>query len=89
MADMNSSSYFLDTAKTGARHVYHTGFLANDRQKDKADFEEVGGVAHMMMSAHLAGQVILTQRRLGEFRYEYIATKTANDNVSTKLRPAA
>jgi hypothetical protein len=49
--------------------VYHTGFLAIDRQRDKA----VDDRASSLLRQAEAGEVELMQRRTGRGRFEYLA----------------
>lgn len=53
----------------GARAVYHRGELAKDRRLDKA----VNADANLAWLLAEQGHLQLSQRRLGEGAYEYIA----------------
>jgi hypothetical protein len=54
----------------GRSMVYHVGFLARDR----GEAHWINEIAGAAWDAHLAGKVALTQRKLGDSDYEYIAT---------------
>ena len=65
----------------GKRFVYYTGFMVFDREKNvPAD-----NVARCAWSFMLDGKVVLTQRKIGPQKYEYIAmpTKEINPPVFT------
>jgi hypothetical protein len=53
--------------------VYHTGFLATDRQADK----DLDRRAAALLLRAAAGEVTLYQRRLEADRYEYFMAETA------------
>lgn len=75
-------AYWLKTARPGEKALYYQGFLMRDREV----FMRGGGFADKFpprikaalaaWKAYLDGTVSLTQRKLGQFDYEYIATKT-------------
>lgn len=79
----------IESGLPGERMVYYTGFIMVDRGNMTLDQPEVvpaaqvrdplklsiTGLADMAMEAALAGEVFLTQRRLGPGVYQYIATK--------------
>ena len=76
--------------------VYHTGFIAEDRGSDSTwqsdDAKRIGQLADRMMYMQERGQAVLTQRRLDDGFYEYLATPTrGNENhpAFVELRAAA
>lgn len=58
----------LTGLKPGERYIYHRGNLFRDRHD-----ETVRSLAKAVLRSYAAGQVELTQRRLGFEQYEYIA----------------
>lgn len=62
---------WLSKSKPGSTTTYHVGYLPNDREADQG----VNMVAHAALMASEVEAVLLTQRRLGDFRYSYLATK--------------
>ena len=76
--DLNNFASWCNTAKTGDSIIYHKGYLAKDRgpltvpAKKQSDLSWVA--AHALAESD-AGKLALTQRRNGDFDYDYIATK--------------
>ena len=76
-----SFAYWLKGANRRERAVYYRGFLMRDREilvhnGVTADrFPPKIKTALMAWKAHLNGTVKLTQKKIGPFEYEYIATK--------------
>jgi hypothetical protein len=64
--------HFVAHSKRGERVVYHAGFL----MKDRMESAEVDALADQAMSAQVAGEVVLLQRRIGFWDYDYIAVRT-------------
>lgn len=79
---------WLRTAKPTDVCIYHTGLLMADRM---AGFKRKGPYATLdrqledlrigVLTAWSLGDVLLTQRRLGEGQYEYLATRTQKDRA--------
>ena len=71
------------TSPPKTRVIYHTGFLCKDRDRTKRYGEvlkradTVNSVAYMAQELSDAGRAFLTQRRLGDDVYEYIATRSS------------
>ena len=73
--------YWLKGAKEGERVVYYEGFLMRDRES----FLRAGGfsdnfpprikAAIMAWKAYMNGELTLTQKKIGDYEYQYIATK--------------
>jgi len=59
----------LAAQPAGSSAVYHTGFLVKDRELSKA----VAATAALAWQLAEAGHLLLTQRRVGEGTFEYIA----------------
>ena len=63
--------------------IYHTGFLCKDRERGRKYGEvlkratQVNSVAYMAQELSDAGRAFLTQRRLDDEVYEYIATRSS------------
>ena len=68
-ADLNAVLASVRRLGPGERAVYHTGDLLEDRKKDP----EIGLLATEVFARARAGDVYLTQRRLGEARFQYTA----------------
>lgn len=75
---------WLSEARRGDSFVYHQGFIANDREValsegnsklSRDERKRVWREARDAWMAYEGRQVCLTQRRLGEGRYDYIATR--------------
>jgi hypothetical protein len=60
-------------AASGAATIYHTGFLAIDRQEDCDAGRKLDKLATRLLAAAYRGEVLLIQRKLGEGRYEYLS----------------
>lgn len=54
--------------------VYHRGYLARDRHGNQWRARELSKTAAYWMARADAGEVVLTQRRIGIECFEYIAT---------------
>ena len=74
-------AYWLKNANKGDRVVYYDGFLFRDREilvhngLPATGFPDKIKAAIFAWKAYLNGLVQLTQRKRGDFEYEYIATK--------------
>jgi hypothetical protein len=68
-ADLNAVLASVRRLRSGERAVYYTGNLLKDREKDP----EIGLLAVEVFARARAGDVYLTQRRLGEARFQYTA----------------
>jgi hypothetical protein len=64
----------LALLRPGEKVCYHTGSLMRDRVQG-LDFGKVNNVAHAAFLALEAGKVHLTQRYIGDGRYDYLAVK--------------
>lgn len=62
---------WLAVAAAGERRVYHLGDLASDRIKSAA----INAVAMAAWGACAAGEIQLTQRKIGAGEYQYIARR--------------
>lgn len=71
--DMNAFHHWLKSARGGDRCCYYSGQLAADIGiiKNPETFQ----VAAMAMRASNEGRVYLTQCRISDLKFEYIATK--------------
>ena len=65
----------LFAAPPGGSFIYATGYLARDRNCDKKD--ALDRIAELAMAANAGRTAFLTQRKIGDGIYEYIATKSA------------
>lgn len=73
--------YWVKGAKPGERVIYYEGLLMRDRES----FLRAGGFADnfppnikaaiMAWKEYLNGEVTLTQKKVDEYEYQYIATK--------------
>lgn len=76
-----SFAYWLRNANRGDSVVYYNGFLLRDREilvrngLMPEKFPDRIKAAIMAWKNYLNGAVALTQRKRGDFEYEYIATK--------------
>lgn len=87
---MNEFKNEFVLAKPGQRIIYAVGDLAYSKAtKPMADGSrdgaELSGLADLVWTQHILGTAVLTQRRLAENQYEYIATKA---NPPSQLREA-
>jgi hypothetical protein len=62
---------FITIAVRGECAIYHRGYLARDKSKDAG----VLALANAAKHASSQGVATLTQRRLGDHDYEYLATR--------------
>lgn len=72
--------YWLDNPEDVKQCKYYVGNLGNDRYLKWALIHPeinipVNALAEAAWDAHIAGKVHLTQRKLGDGRYAYYATK--------------
>ncbi len=73
----------FSTCPPKTKVIYHTGFLCKDRERARKYGEvlkradTVNSVAYMAQELSDAGRAYLTQRRLGDEVYEYIATRSS------------
>jgi len=80
--DLNNFAAWFGMAKPGESVVYYTGYLPTGRQPvrlrngSELITPDASWVAARALDEALSGFLLLSQRRLGEFKYEYIATKT-------------
>ncbi len=76
IAEMTTPGFhrWLNSAKPNDTTVYYTGDLIAARHEGF-----VIGVATAAMDAYKAGRVFLTQRRIGEGEFEYIATASSSN----------
>ena len=76
----NVKAWYTNSLR-GKSLVYHTGYLAKDRETkardatEKAYYDEISAVANYLFGLAEEGRVSLVQKRLGPMRFEYIATK--------------
>jgi hypothetical protein len=63
---------WLAIAQPGDRALYHTGFLARDRQ----DSDRLDEFADHVALLSDSGMVSLIRRRVGEERWDYLAERT-------------
>lgn len=75
MSNVEFFEHWLTGAPAGQSWCYHQGYLAVDREQFGGS--EVAALAQRAWRASEEGFVLLTQRRLGEGSYEYLATRTA------------
>ena len=71
---------WVTTAPPGEQYAYHVGLLARDRfegDDESRPREPVHGLARAVWLAHMAGLVLLTQRRRDTISFYYIATRSA------------
>ena len=79
--DLNNFAAWFGMAKPGESIVYYTGYLPTGRQPEnnkrtgQKTLPDSSWVAARALDECEGGFLALTQRRLGNFRYEYIATK--------------
>ena len=66
---------FLTLAKRGEMAIYHRGFLARDTRRPHVENTKVRQLAEAAKVANKNGIATLTQRRLGEGVYEYLAIR--------------
>ena len=67
---------WLETSHPGDSVIYHSGYLAKDRQRIPG--QELPACSHLGALAwdwYEAREVCLTQRKLADGAFEYIATK--------------
>jgi hypothetical protein len=73
---------WLNTSVSGAKYTYHTGFLCKDRDPEIKfqGYKEVNEVANLAWKLYEKGVVTLTQRKLADNHYQYLAVKSARVN---------
>ena len=76
MTNMTFREHMLKM-KAGQSVVYHVGSIMRDRQLGPS-FQTIHALASAVWSAAEMGLVTLTQRKVGRFDCEYIATKNAS-----------
>lgn len=81
---------WLRSAKKGDHYTYYTGFLVKDRIKTlyftgagKVSFNngEVNDLAVAVMKAYAAGYIEVTQEKVEDGLYKYIATKKSGVRI--------
>ena len=76
--DLNDFASWVNRAKIGENIVYHTGYLPKDRQPivdtetGKKTLPDLSWVAARALDQCYEGILKLTQRRVGDFVYQYI-----------------
>lgn len=74
---LDTFSDFLSNAQPGEAITYHRGNLARMREHGfHPEARQINAIANNVWMAHKRGEVVLTQRRIGEAACEYIATRT-------------
>lgn len=68
MSNCNEIMARLRTLPVGTKVVYHEGFLINAKSK------EVRAMTNAIYDLYLQGFYALTQKKVCDFRYQYIAT---------------
>lgn len=66
---------FVNKSQFGDRHVYHTGSLSNDRQKDS----DLNDTAKEALELYQKGLIELIQKKIGKNNYQYIAVRTETE----------
>jgi hypothetical protein len=71
---------FVRTAKTRQSCIYHSGFLLVDREPSPDQPHDdkwcaLRELAEAAWQLYEEGKIVLTQRRLADDKYEYIATR--------------
>ncbi len=71
--DVSRSTWLhrLGMAERGEWILYYTGFLYEDRTKNR----RLNAMAHEVYSQYEQGHVTLIQRRLGDLSYQYYAIR--------------
>lgn len=59
----------------GKEYVYHTGFLACDRTRAGEQGVKALAAAKSAYKAYQSGLVYLVQRKLGPYKFQYIAVR--------------
>lgn len=76
----NIKAWYINALR-GKRLVYHTGYLARDRETkprdptEKAYYDEMAAAANYLYRLSEEGRVALVQKRIAPMQFEYIATK--------------
>jgi hypothetical protein len=76
----NLTAWYRNSLR-GTKVVYHTGFLARDREakaRDAAEkeyYKELNAASNYMFKLAEEGRVALVQKRLEPNKFEYIAVK--------------
>lgn len=81
----------LSAMPPGQAVVYYRGYVARDRVKggDGLHRFEVAVLAKYALKLFQQGHCILTQRRYGEYDYEYLAIASAPRHKAVLERPQA
>jgi hypothetical protein len=66
---------WLKKACPGDRVTYHTGHLISDRERH-LNGRSIAAVADILRAAQEGGRVALTQRRIADDLYQYVAERT-------------
>lgn len=65
---------WLAKARKGQARIYHVGSLMYDRcRSTNSKYAEVDAIANAAWCAHEQGDMELSQRQVGQFRFEYRA----------------
>lgn len=66
---------WLAKARKGQARIYHVGSLMYDRCRSvNSGYNEVDAIANAAWAAHEQGDMQLSQRKTGQFTFEYRAT---------------
>lgn len=78
-------------AKQGQAVTYHVGHVAKERithstpEMKKSYARVISEVANFFWQEHLKGRCFLTQEKLGNHKYRYIATKKLDSTIKTHM----
>lgn len=71
---------WVRNAQHGDQLVYHTGYLANDRDPQRTEDKDravaLNAIANRLHDALEQSRVTLCQRKVGDMRYVYVAIRT-------------
>lgn len=89
MTDLEFMQWIAD-ADPGETIEYHTGFLFVDRvrgiESQDISAPEIRLIADAALDLQQRGLIELTQRRIGDYRYSYLATARRKPKASLDLR---
>ena len=73
---------WLNTSVAGSKYTYHTGFLCKDRDPEIKfqGYKDVNEIANMAWKLYEKGLITLTQRKIADNHYQYLAVKSARIN---------
>jgi hypothetical protein len=73
---------WLNTSVSGAKYTYHTGFLCKDRDAviKNPGHQTVNEIANLAWKLYEKGLITLTQRKIADDHYQYLAVKSARIN---------